>query len=209
MSIHIPSSKRVFDIVVAIFLSMLSLPFVLFIVIWICIEQIFVKDSRGSFLYKEKRISQGKVFWFYKWRIYKAEVIAEALKNGPVIHTAEMQKDLKNLTYYGRFLKRIYMDELPQLWNVLKGDMTMVGPRPTNLKNSENYKNAGDYTREVIKCGITGSYQSQKGHAVRPQVDLDKEYVDFVANNPGWKVVWKDFKIILQTIKIVFEAKGF
>lgn len=207
--IKIPCSKRVFDIVMASFLSILSLPLVLFILFWICIEQIFIKDSRGPLLYKEKRVSQGKVFEFYKWRTFKAKVIAEALKSGPVIHTAVMQADLKNLTYYGRFLKRIYMDELPQLWNVLKGDMTLVGPRPTNLINSENYKNAGDYTREVIKCGITGPFQSQKGHANMSQIGLDKEYINFVANNPGWKVVLKDSKIILKTIKIILEAKGF
>lgn len=207
--IQLPRSKRAFDVVMASFFSLLSLPFVLFIVIWIGIEQIFIKDSRGPLFYKEKRVSQGKVFEFYKWRTFKAKVIAEALKNGPVIHTAKMQGDLKNLTYYGRFLKRVYMDELPQLWNVLKGDMTLVGPRPTNLENSENYKNAGDYTREVIKCGITGPFQSQKGHAVRSQMDLDKEYIDFVAVNPGRKVMWKDFKIILKTIKIILEAKGF
>lgn len=207
--IKIPFLKRFFDIVMASFLLLLSLPFVLFIIIWIGIEQLLVKDSRGPLFYKEKRVSQGKVFEFYKWRTFKAKVIAEALKNGPVIHTAVMQGDLKNLTYYGRFLKRVYMDELPQLWNVLKGDMTLVGPRPTNLENSENFKKAGDYTREVIKCGITGPFQSQKGHAVRSQMDLDKEYIDFVATNPGWKIVWKDFKIILKTIKIVLEAKGF
>jgi len=207
--IKIPCSKRVFDIVMASFLLLLSLPLVLFIITWICVEQIFIKDSRGSLFYKEKRVSQGKIFEFYKWRTFKTKVILEALKNGPVIHTARMQADLKNLTYYGRFLKRIYMDELPQLWNVLRGDMSLVGPRPTNLENSENYKKAGDNTREGIICGITGPFQSQKGHAIVSQIDLDREYIDFVATNPGWKVVWKDFKIILKTIKIVLEAKGF
>jgi lipopolysaccharide/colanic/teichoic acid biosynthesis glycosyltransferase len=207
--IKIPHFKRAFDIVMSSFFILLSLPFVLFLFIWVVIEQIFIKDSRGPLLYREKRVSQGKVFEFYKWRIFKAMVIAEALKNGPVIHTAVMQGDLKNLTYYGRFLKRVYMDELPQLCNVLRGDMTLVGPRPTNLINSENFKKSGDYTREIMMCGITGPFQSQKGHAIMSQIDLDKEYIDFVVTNPGWKVVLKDFKIILQTIKIILEAKGF
>lgn len=206
--IKIPHSKRVFDIVMASFLLLLFTPLFLFIIIWIGIEQIFIKDSRGPLFYSEKRVSQGKVFKFYKWRTFKAQAIAEALKNATVIHTAVLQADPENLTYYGRFLKRIYMDESPQLWNVLRGDMTLVGPRPTNLKNSENFKKSGDYTREIMVCGLTGPFQSQKGYGARPQSDLDKEYVDFVATNPGWRVVFEDFKIILQTIRVVLEAKG-
>lgn len=206
--IKLPRSKRIFDMVVAGFLSLLFLPLILFIVAWIVMERIFVKDSRGPFLYSEKRVSQGKVFKFYKWRIFKMKAIAEASKNGAVIHTIDLQGKPENLTYYGRFLKKIYMDEMPQLWNVLKGDMTLVGPRPTNVENSENYKKSGDYIRERMVCGLTGPYQSQKGHAKQSQNDLDKEYIDFLINNPGWKVVYKDLKIILQTIKIVLEARG-
>ncbi|MFA6547410.1 MAG: sugar transferase [Candidatus Magasanikbacteria bacterium] len=207
-TINLPPSKRIFDIAVSILLYLLFLPLILFIIIWIIIEQIFVKESRGSFLYSEKRVSQGKVFNFYKWRIFKMKAIAEALKNGRIIHTTDLQQNPENITYYGKFLKRIYMDELPQLWNVLKGDMTLVGPRPTNLENSENMKKSGDLTREVMVCGITGPFQSQKGHHIQNQLNLDEEYINFVANNPGWKVVLKDVKILLQTIRIVLEAKG-
>jgi len=205
--VKLPFSKRVFDIIMAGFLLLLFSPFILFIIIWIIIEQIFVKDSRGPFLYSEKRVSQGRIFKFYKWRIFKVKALTAAAQNGQVIHTVEVQKNPENLTYYGRFLKKIYMDELPQLWNVLKGDMTLVGPRPTNLENSKNFKNSGDYTREIIVCGLTGPYQSQKGHTDQ-QFQLDKEYIEFVKTNPGWKVVLKDFTIILKTVKIVLEARG-
>lgn len=206
--VKIPYSKRVFDIAMASFLLLLFTPLFLFIIIWVGIEQIFIKDSRGPLFYNEKRVSQGKVFKFYKWRTFKAKAIAEALKNATVIHTAALQADPENLTHYGGFLKRIYMDESSQLWNVLRGDMTLVGPRPTNLENSENFKKSGDYTREIMICGLTGPFQSQKGYGARPQSDLDKEYVDFVATNPGWRVVFGDFKIILRTIRVVLEAKG-
>lgn len=207
--VNLPRSKRIFDILVAIFLFILFSPFFLFTISWIIVEQIFIKDSRGPFLYSEKRVSKGRIFNFYKWRIFKMAAIKEALRKGPVIHTIELQKNPENITYYGKFLKRVYMDELPQLWNVLKGDMTLVGPRPTNLENSENFKKSGDYTREIIICGLTGPFQSQKGHInEKSQMQMDAEYIDFVATNPGWKVVLKDIKIILQTVKIVCEARG-
>ncbi|HLC70012.1 MAG TPA: sugar transferase [Patescibacteria group bacterium] len=206
--VPLPLAKRILDVLATSIIFLLLTPFFLFLLLFIAIEQIFIKDSRGPFLYSEKRISGGQVFNFYKWRTFKVTAIEAALKAGPVIHTANLQKDLKNLTYYGRLLKRIYMDESPQLWNVLKGDMTLVGPRPTNLENSTNYKNTGDFTREIIKCGLTGPYQSEKGHAVRSQLELDRDYINFVSANSGWKVVFKDLTIILKTIRIVLEAKG-
>lgn len=206
--IKLPRSKRIFDIVVTIILFLLSAPLFLFIIIWIIVEQIFIKDSRGPFLYIEKRISQGREFDFYKWRTFKIKVLDAALNSGQVVQTTELQSDPKNLTYYGRFLKRIYMDELPQLWNVLKGNMTLVGPRPTNLANSEDFKRSGDVVREIMVCGLTGPFQAQKGHMCSSQTNLDKEYMNFLLTNPGWKVIFKDLKIIFQTIKIVLEAKG-
>ncbi|GEM_PF-6322903 len=206
--IKLPQSKRIFDVVVTVVLFLLLSPLFAFIVIWIILEWIFIKDSRGSFLYMEKRVSQGKKFNFYKWRTFKTKVLDEALNSGRVIQTTELQSDPKNLTYYGRFLKRIYMDELPQLWNVLKGDMTLVGPRPTNLENSEYFKKSGDFSREIMICGLTGPFQAQKGHAILSQTNLDKEYADFLIKNPGWKIILRDLKIIFQTIIIVLEAKG-
>ena len=208
-TVSIPRVKRMFDISVSILLFILFLPLILFIIIWIGVEQIFIKDSRGPFLYSEKRVSQGKIFNFYKWRIFKMAAIREALQRNSVIHTVQLQQDQNNLTCYGKFLKRVYMDELPQLWNVLKGDMTLVGPRPTNLENSENFKKTGDYTREIIICGITGPFQSQKGHIhTKSQMQMDAEYIDFITANSGWKVILRDIKIILQTVKVVLEAKG-
>lgn len=206
--VKLPLSKRIFDIIISIFLFVLFIPLILFIITWIVIEQIFVKDSRGSFLYSEKRVSQGKIFDFYKWRIFKMAAIEAARQGGAVVHTVELQRNPENLTYYGKFLKRIYMDEMPQLWNVLKGDMTLVGPRPTNLENSVNMKKSGDYTREIMVCGLTGPFQAQKGHANNSQLNLDEEYINFVATNPGWKIVLKDILIILRTVRIVLEARG-
>jgi len=204
--IKIPRSKRLFDIVVAGLFFLLALPFNFFILIWILIEQALVPASRGTLFYSELRISQGRPFKFYKWRIFKAGAIAEAAKKG-VVHTAELQRDKNNFTYYGKFLQKIYMDELPQLWNIIKGDMTLVGPRPTNLENSEKYKNAGDYTREILVCGLTGPYQAEKGHGFDQNV-LDKKYLEYITSNPWWKILGNDIRILAKTVKIIFEAKG-
>lgn len=205
--VKMPRSKRIFDLIVASGLILLSIPFCLFILIWIIVEWIFIKDSRGPFLYSEKRVSQGIVFWFYKWRIYKMKAITKASAMGAIIHTAELQRNPDNLTYYGRFLKQIYMDEIPQLLNVIKGDMTLVGPRPTNLENSEKFRRRGNLTREIMVCGLTGPFQAAKGYPTN-QYELDEEYIKYISSHPWWKILIKDLSILLQTVKTVLAAKG-
>lgn len=206
--IEIPIAKRIFDIFFVIILFIIFLPFCLFILIWIVIERIFFQDSRGPFFYKEIRISQGREFEFYKWRIFKVTAIEKAKAKG-VVHTAGLQSDKNNMTYYGRFLQKIYMDEIPQLWNILKGEMTLVGPRPTNTEVSAQRLAEGDNAREIFVCGLTGPFQAEKGHAGFDQTQMDREYLVFIASAPPWwKIIIKDLSILLKTVKVIAEAKG-
>jgi len=202
-----PWTKRVFDVVVSIFLLILLSPLILFILIWMILEFIFLPASRGSLFYHEIRVSRGKKFRFHKFRIFKKSVLDQAENRGGCIHTKPLEKDKTNLTFYGRFLKKIYMDELPQLWNVVKGDMTLVGPRPTNVENSDNYKKRGNYTKERMLCGITGPFQAKKGEGFN-QEEVDSEYIDFVDARSGIRVLFKDLSVLFQTVVTVIKAKG-
>lgn len=206
-TISLPWQKRLFDISVSLFFIIISLPFTFFILLWILLEQVFFSGSRGPLFYSELRVSKGKAFKFYKWRIFKTSALKRAMQEDGYVETAKVQSDKNNLTFYGRFLKRIYMDEMPQLWNILKGDMTWVGPRPTNLKNSRAYKETGNFIREIIVCGLTGPFQCEKGHGF-DQVKCDTDYVKFVQTHSGWQVVLKDVEVLLKTIKVIFEARG-
>jgi len=161
--ISIPRAKRIFDIIVVLVLLFSLSPLVLLIMLWIFVEQIIIPASRGSILYCETRISAARPFKLCKFRIFKQEVLNREKERNKFIHTKPLEGDKKNLTYYGRFLKQVYLDELPQLINVLKGEMTLVGPRPTNLEISDRLRRSGDYTKEKMICGITGPFQSQKG----------------------------------------------
>lgn len=205
--VKIPKVKRMFDISVSIFLFFISLPFLIILFLWIIIEQIIFLSSRGSLFYCEKRISGGKEFNFCKFRIFKKAILEKLKKKTNCIHTKPLEQNKKNMTYCGRILKQIYMDEWPQLFNVLKGEMSLVGPRPTNLVNSRLAREAGDFTRERILCGITGPYQSEKGSGAN-QRELDEEYINFIKNNPGWKIIFLDLKILFKTVRIIFKAKG-
>jgi lipopolysaccharide/colanic/teichoic acid biosynthesis glycosyltransferase len=172
------------------------------------VEQLLVKASRGALLYSEIRVSQGKTFNFYKFRIFTQLALKNAPREGGVMHTKPLERNKQNLTYYGRFLKQVYLDELPQLYNVLKGDMTLVGPRPTNTINSQRMKDRGYYAKEIMKCGITGLVQANKDQFNREGVDFDLKYINYCFNHTGWQIVINDFKILWQTIFTILRHKG-
>jgi len=207
--IKIPIIKRAFDVIISSLLLIISLPLIIFILLLMLVESILIPTSRGNIFYTETRISQGKPFKIYKFRIFKKEILERKAKNEEFIHTKNLEKDKNNLTYMGKLLKQIYMDELPQLINVLRGDISLVGPRPTNVENYKLLLERKDYTRTIIKAGITGKFQVYKGVKYKyNQQTEDMSYINYCKNNPSWKVVLYDTKILLLTIITILKAKG-
>ena len=206
--VPLPLAKRFFDIIFSVCLFFVGIPFLFVLFFWMIFEQLFSRSSRGPLFYCETRISGGKEFQFCKFRIFKQSVIDKERSVRRVVHTKPLEKNKNNLTYYGRFLKQVYMDEFPQLWFILKGDMTLVGPRPTNTENSKQMKLAGNYTKERMICGLTGPFQARKGEKQMGQRITDEEYINFVASHSGWQVVKRDIQILFKTIVLVFKAEG-
>jgi lipopolysaccharide/colanic/teichoic acid biosynthesis glycosyltransferase len=102
----------------------------------------------------------------------------------------------------GKFLRKYSLDELPQLWNVLRGEMTLVGPRPHPMDDYEQY--TLDHLRRLeVKPGITGLWQTiaRRDPSFETNMILDLEYIDH------WSL-WLDYKIMLNTIPAVFRAEG-
>lgn len=134
--------------------------------------------------------------------------LSRAQTNG-TIHTKELEQDLQNLTITGRFLRQIYLDEFPQLFLVLAGIMTLVGPRPTNIEEYAQGFASGVRSKAIMQAGLTGKFQAYKSEKYRlKQEEVDMEYATFVRNNPGWQVVLRDSLIILQTIIAIIRAEG-
>jgi len=194
--------KRLFDIICS-FLALIVL-FIPLVIIGI----IIVIDSPGAFpIYVQNRIGKnGKEFKFYKFRsmVPDADKMLDNLldkneMNGPVI---KIKNDPK-ITKVGRFIRKTSIDELPQLWNVLKGDMSLVGPRPPLPREVAHYDAHQRLRLEVIP-GITGNWQIQPARNSIPfeeWIKLDLEYI----KARSFKT---DIVILFKTIGAVFGAEG-
>ena len=196
--------KRCVDILVSLFLIILLSPLFLFICISIKLE-----DS-GDILYKHKRIGRnGKKFGCLKFRtmhINSDELLREYLEKS-LSAKEEWKRDFKlkndpRITNIGKFLRKTSLDELPQLFNVLIGQMSLVGPRPIVSQELKYYKEDVDYYL-MAKPGMTGLWQVSG----RNNVDYDtRVYFDawYVKN---WSL-WNDFAILCRTPKVVLERNG-
>ena len=181
--------KRVFDIVFSVFALTILLPVLLIIVIVVKVS------SKGPAVFKQERVGKhGEPFILYKFRTMKIDA-------DPFGPSPKSSKDLR-LTRFGRILREISLDELPQLYNVLKGDMSVVGPRPLYLSQVTEWSGRHK-KRLLIKPGLTGLAQiSGRGGITREEkLEFDVEYVETAC-------FLVDIKIIMATVKHVFGRKG-
>lgn len=179
--------KRAVDIFIAIIGLITFSPFFLLLPILITL------DSRGSVFFKQKRPGKNsKIFRLYKFRTMKE--LRD--KDGNLL------PDEKRLTKVGIFLRKFSLDELPELWNVLKGDMSFVGPRPLLIEYLERYT-PEQARRHEVKPGITGWAQVNGRNAIawEDKFKFDVWYVD------NWSL-WLDIKIIFMTFFKVIKGEG-
>ncbi|MEE5988440.1 sugar transferase [Ligilactobacillus equi] len=192
--------KRLFDFCASL-IALIPLS-VIFLLIAILIKL----DDRGPIMFTQTRVGRnGKLFKIYKFRSMRvnAEDLLEKLKahnqvEGPMFK----MKDDPRITRVGKFLRKTSLDELPQLLNVLKGDMSLVGPRPPLPTEVEQYSDY-DKQRLYVTPGCTGLWQATERNntGFSGMVKLDLEYIQKAS-------VWLDLKIILMTIKVIFVPNG-
>ena len=124
-----PLLKCLTDKIVSLISLLVLLPIFMLIVLGMAVSMLLRPTDRGSLLYSEPRITRGRVFNLLKFRVLRQDIIAQMPPDDK--HARLYEADSSNLTWAGRyFLKKWYFDELPQLFNILKGDMSLVGPRP-------------------------------------------------------------------------------
>lgn len=188
--------KRTFDIVISALALLLALPLMAVIAIAIKLT------SEGPVVFKQDRItSGGRTFTMYKFRTM-ANDVNETLDEDSVDRSQAFFKATTAVTPVGRFLRRLSLDELPQLWNILRGDMSLVGPRPlpaeqvvANLELLE--------PRHEVRAGLTGWWQINGRSDVDPvsSVRMDLFYIE------NWSLTL-DLYILLKTLGAVVVSRG-
>lgn len=204
----IPTSKRIFDVVSSGGILLFASPVLLLIAL--CIKL----DSKGPVIYKSKRVGTGyKIFDFYKFRSMRAGADKE-LKNLSALNQyaddgsgANAFVKIKNdprVTKLGNFLRNSSLDEIPQLFNVLKGDMSLVGNRPLPLYEAEMLTSNEWSMRFLGPSGLTGLWQiSKRGKG--DMSDTERKKLDnFYAKNYS---VWFDISIMLKTFPALFQKE--
>jgi lipopolysaccharide/colanic/teichoic acid biosynthesis glycosyltransferase len=171
-------------------------------------DGLLFSEDRGPLLRTEIRITEGRRFEIYKFRFIRQAVLDEEDE----IRRRDRQKSLEAdalCTRSGRILKKWYLDELPQLFNILKGDMTFVGPRPFPVDDYKSDLAQGDTRKKVIRAGLSGLTQAHKGHMEgTTDYELDHEYINKVRDMTPLEQWRYDMDILWQTVRIFLEGKG-
>lgn len=181
---------RLLDLVGSLFILICTLPFMF-------VAAMAIKlTSRGPVLYRQERVGKGgRLFNLYKFRT----MINDAERHvGPVLAS----KDDNRVTSVGRILRRMRLDELPQLYNILRGDMSLVGPRPERLFFVQRHK-ALQGVRLVVKPGLTGLAQIRSFYDLKPAHKVKYDYI-YIQN----RSLLLNIYILLQTVPVLFAKKG-
>ncbi|MBU1322750.1 sugar transferase [Patescibacteria group bacterium] len=201
-----PELKRLMDIVLSLFLAVLFLP------VWIFVPLAILLDSGQPIFYRHKRVGKnGRQFWLYKFRTMIQDADEYLYQNDKRLLKKFKQSDWKlendpRITKFGRFLRNLTIDEFPQFFNVLKGEMSLIGPRAYIKQEleeqSQKYPQTKAWTKTIlsVKPGITGPWQTSG----RNEISFDKRArIDL--NYAKSYNLFGDLLIILKTPKAMLS----
>ncbi len=193
--------KRAFDILLS------SLGIILLSPLFLIIAILVKTTSKGPVFYVSDRIGRnGYTFKFYKFRSMNVdadEQLIKLLKHNEVEGgvTFKMEDDPR-ITKFGKFIRKTSLDELPQLWNIFLGQMTIVGPRPCTVREFHLYDER-DQQRLAVKQGLTGEWQvnGRSNTTFKEMIEMDIHYC-------AARSIWYDTKIFFKTFLAVFKKEG-
>jgi len=203
-----PVLKLLFDKITAFVILMFCLPIILLLFIANFIEGILFPENRGPLFFYYNAVSAGKIFKKYKIRLIKEKYIDKELQAKGDWHTYSKEWDPKSRIYLGKFVKKFYLDETPQFYNVLIGDMSIVGPRPLAIHHYERDLKQGNVTRFLIKGGLVGLGHIKKGTFEMGNPIYEYEYINRYINSSSFSLLMLDIKIIWKGIKVILKGKG-
>ena len=200
--------KAAFDRGLAAFVLLITSPLFALGALAIWIDGLVWPEDRGPIFHRETRVSAGQTFSLFKFRTMQVSAIEEARQQGLTVKYLEREN--RGHTWVGRYLRRWYLDELPQVLNILRGEMSWVGPRPPAPFEYERELSEGNVRKRLARAGLVGLQQANKGRTqgFEEEIALDYKYVAQVRTmSPTRRLVY-DVSILLRTLRVLAEGKG-
>lgn len=199
--------KILFDKILSLLVIFLLSPIFLSIFAAYFIDNLIHPHHRGPYFGSYIGSSSGKKFLKFKFRVVKIlPPTKDKTGHSNYSYTAFNEEEEK--TCVGSFLKKYYLDELPQIFNVMKGDMSFVGPRPLAWNDYLDDIERGNVTRKILKAGIFSQTHVRKGTDDWGNIDLQYSYVEKYMKLASLSLTWLDITIIARGIKMIFKGKG-
>ena len=203
-----PGFKWLFDKTTALLILIFCSPIILLLFLANLIEGLLIPENRGPLFFYYNAVSAGKIFKKYKIRLIKEKYIDKELQAKGDWHAFKNEWMPESRTYLGRFVKKFYLDEIPQLYNVLKGDMSIVGPRPIAVHHYQRDLEQGNVPRSILKGGLLGLGHIMKGTPEMGNPVYEYEYASRFIHSSSFGLLMLDLKIIGKGIIVMIKGKG-
>jgi len=204
----VPLVKSLFDKLVAGLILLLCLPILGGLYLFNWLEGFLVKQNRGPLFFHYNAVSAGKVFRKWKIRIIKEEFVNKELQAKGDWHAFMNEWMPEARTTLGRFVKKFYLDEIPQFYSVLRGDMSIVGPRPLAVHHYERDLKQGNVPRSLVRGGLLGYGHVRKGTAEFGDPVYEYEYVFRYLHYPWYRLLLLDLYIIWRGLILMLKGGG-
>lgn len=200
--------KVCFDKLVALVMLVFSMPVFLLLKIAYVIEGWLLPENKGPMFFYYNAISAGRVIPKYKVRLIKMKYIEPegAKRHEWIAFAAEWSADSR--THVGQFVKKFYLDELPQFYSVLIGDMSVVGPRPLSIMHYERDRAQGNVTRFLLRGGLLGLGHINKGTTEMGNPIYEYEYIDQYMKRSSWGLLMLDLWVVWRGILVILRGGG-
>lgn len=200
--------KVMFDKIISLIFLFLFSPIFILLKLAYFIEGFFLPENKGPLFFYYNAVSAGKIFRKYKIRIIKTKHIdnKRARKGEWIAYSSEWIPECR--TYTGRFVKKFYLDELPQFYNVLIGDISIVGPRSISELHYKRDLKQGNVARKFIKGGLLGLGHIHKGTKKMGNPLYEYEYLDQYIRRNSLNLFFLDAFIIYKGVLLIFKGGG-